>query len=579
MRKNYFLIVTLCLFFLNSSGQGAAFLCSDPLAEQVMLGNYDPASYTASVVINHPDSISGGILQQIKADSLKSSVIKLAGFRNRNTGSDTLSTVHGFGAARNWVYSKFQQYSAANENRLIPSFFQFDQNICSMTRHKNIIAVLPGVDTTDKRIVLIEGHMDSRCEVLCDTGCIAQGVEDNASGTALVLELARVMSKYTYNHTIVFMVTTSEEQGLYGAEAFADYATLKGIQIKAVQNNDVIGGVICGATASPPGCLVENEIDSMKVRLFSNGSYNSKHKQFARFSKLEYKEQIVPFAPVVMEMAIMSPEDRSGRGGDHIPFREHNYTSIRYTSANEHGDANVADTSYSDRQHTSRDTLGVDTNGDMVIDSFFVDFNYLARNTVINGNTAAMAAIGPKTPDLLVTVIGTGLVQVQVTAATGYATYRCADRTTTNDWDTLYTMHSLIDTFAVSSASTHFFSIASVDTNTIESLFSREVLVTVPNGVSEIRTASGIELLQNKPNPFDEATTISVYVSKESAKEDGFILISSQDGKELKRLPISLKTGVNEVLYEHGYSVNGIFNYSLWIGGKMVQSRKMVFAN
>lgn len=576
----------LLLFFhliilsgLKLSAQGTAFLVTDPVVEQVMLGNYDPATYLASQVLNHPDSISQGILQRVNPDSLKSNILKLASFHNRNTGSDTLSATKGFGAARNWVYSKFQQYSTANENRLLPAFFQFDQAICLVNRHKNIIAVLPGIDTTDKRIIIVEGHMDSRCEVLCDTSCVAQGVEDNATGTALVMELARVMSKYSYNHTIVFMITTSEEQGLYGAEAFADYTTLKGIQIKAVQNNDVIGGIICGNTSSAPSCPGLNDIDSTQVRLFSYGGFNSKHKQYARFSKLEYKEELLPYVSVPMTVSIMSAEDRTGRGGDHIPFRQHNYTAIRYTSANEHGNANVADTAYSDRQHTTRDTLGVDTNGDFAIDSFFVDFNYLTRNAVINGNTAGMAAIGPKSPDFTVVAIGLNTVEVTITAETGYAYYRFADRTSTNDWDSVYTMTGIVDTFTVGTAATHYVSVASIDTNGVESLFSKEILISVPNGIAELKKEEGVSLMQNKPNPFDESTIISVYVDKGKKYKEAFISITDIKGREIKRMPVELKQGMNEVIYEHGYGASGIFTYTLLIDGKAVESRKMIFAN
>ncbi len=579
MKNLLFLIISIVFVTERSSAQGTAFLCTNPAAEQAMLGNYDPAIYAASVVINHPDSISQGIMMRVNSDSLKSYIIKLASFHNRNTGSDTLSATKGFGAARNWVYSKFQEYSVANENRLLPAFFQFDQTICAVTRHKNIIAVLPGIDTTDKRIILVEGHMDSRCEVLCDTACLAQGVEDNAAGTALVMELARVMSKYSYNHTIVFMITTSEEQGLYGAEAFADYVALKGIQIKAVQNNDVVGGIICGNTSSAPSCPGVNDIDSTQVRLFSYGGFNSKHKQYARFSKLEYKEELLPFVSVPMTVSIMSAEDRTGRGGDHIPFRQHNYTAIRYTAANEHGDANVAALGYSDRQHSSRDTLGMDTNGDMVVDSFFVDFNYLARNAVINGNAIGMAGIGPKSPDLSVVAIGLNTVQVTITAATGYATYRFADRTTTNDWDSVYTMSGIVDTFTVGTAATHYMSVASIDTNGIESLFSKEVLVTVPNGINELTKEEGVSLMQNKPNPFDESTIISVYVDKGKKYKQAMILITDVKGKEIKRMPVELQQGMNEVIYEHGYGASGIFTYTLMIDGKAVESKKMIFAN
>ena len=579
MKKSLLFIFCLSLVQINSFAQATGMFCTNPVAEQIMLGNYNPATYSATSVLNLPDTISRGILQRINHDTLKKYIVHLAGFRNRNTGSDTLSSIHGFGAARQWVYSKFQEYSAANENRLVPSYFQFSQSICSMGIHKNIIAILPGIDTTDKSIVLIEGHMDSRCEVLCDTSCLAEGVEDNSSGTALVMELARVMSKYTYNHTIVFMITTAEEQGLYGAEAFADYAQSKGIAIEAVQNNDVIGGIICGATSSAPSCPGLNNIDSMQVRLFSYGGFNSQHKQYARFTKLEYKENIVPHAPVVMMVSIMSPEDRTGRGGDHIPFRQHNYTAIRYTSANEDGDANVTDTAYHDRQHSYRDTLGIDTNADGIVDSFFVDFDYLARNTVINGNAAAMAAIGPKTPDFTVTAIGLSMVQVQITLQTQYAKYRFADRTTTNDWDSVYDMTGTIDTFAVNTTYTHYVSVASVDTNGVESLFSKEILIHVPNGINELKNETGISLMQNKPNPSDESTIISVYIENTKKYGNAFISITDISGKEVKRIPIELKQGMNEVLYEHGYNAAGTFNYALVIDGKSIQSRKMVFTN
>lgn len=578
MVKKTVLFFFLIFFSELSFSQGSAFLCTDPAAEPVMLGMYDPSTYAASVVIDHPDSISQGILQRVNPDSLKSYIITLAGFHNRNTGSDTISNTRGFGAARRWVHTKFQEYSAANENRLISSYFQFDQLICGMTRHKNILAILPGTDTTNKDMILIEGHMDSRCEVLCDTACVAQGVEDNASGTALVMELARIMSKYSYKRTIVFMVNTSEEQGLYGAEAFADYVQAKGIQVRAVQNNDVIGGVICGMTSSPPICPGFNAIDSMQVRLFSHGGNYSLNKQYARFTKLEYKEEIVPVAPLVMTVSIMAAEDRSGRGGDHIPFRQHGYPAIRFTSANEHGDANIV-AGYTDRQHSTRDTLGVDTNGDMVVDSFYVNFGYLARNAVINGNAAGLAATGPITPTFTAVALDTGTVQVTITSATGYPMYRFADRTTANDWDSVYTMTTLVDTFMVNTAWSHYLSVASVDAKGTESLFSQELLVHVPNGIDEKKKEEEIELMQNKPNPFDEATIISVHVGEGKKYSSAFISITDLKGKEVKRMPVELKPGMNEVVYEHGYNTTGVFNYTLFVDGKALQTKKMVFAN
>lgn len=578
MKKFTLLLSFIMLSYCSYNNAQVNIISTDSVAEQVMLGNYDPSVYLASNILNHPDTISSGINERVSADSLKSYLITLASFTNRNSGSDTVSATRGIGAARRWVFQKFQEFSAANENRLIPSYLQFDLNICGMLQHRDVFAVLPGMDTTDKSILIIEGHMDSRCEVLCDTSCIAEGVEDNASGTVLVMELARVMSKYSYNHTIVFLVTIAEEQGLYGANAFGLYVQQKGIPVEVVQNNDIVGGIICGQTSSPPSCPGLNNIDSTHVRLFSFGSFNSLHKGLARFIKLEYMELLQPYVNVPMTINVMSNEDRTGRGGDHQPFRMKGYTAMRFTSANEHGNANIIPT-YTDRQHSTRDTLGADTDGDLVVDSFFVDFNYLARNVVINGNAAGMAAIGPKTPDFILTSSGPDLI-IQVTQQTQYLVYRAGVRTLTNDWDSVYTFAgTLVDTIHTPAAGVYYVSIASVDTNGIESLFSHEYVATA-TGINELQAKNEkVTLLQNKPNPFDEATYISVMVNESLKYKEALIIITDQQGKVVKKMNIVLNTGINDVLYEHGYGMSGTYNYSLVIDRKTVMTKSMVFAN
>ncbi|WP_345076766.1 M28 family peptidase [Nemorincola caseinilytica] len=556
--------------------------CTDTVAARVMMGAYDPAAYLASVVIDHPDAISAGIRNNVSPDSLHAYLDVLRSFRNRNTGSDTTSPTRGIGAARRWIYTKFQQFSAANENRLRPSYLQFDKTLCSITRHRNVLAVLPGSDTTDKAVIVIEAHMDSRCTDLCDTACVAEGMEDNGSGTALVIELARVMSRYSYKHTIVFMTTTSEEQGLDGAQAFVNYAQLHNIKIRAVMNNDVIGGIICGHTSSPPGCPFFKHIDSTQVRLFSSGGFNSFHKGLSRFIKLEYKEMQRPFVSVPMTVSIMTPEDRTGRGGDHIPFRMAGFTAMRFTSANEAGDANVTSGTYEDRQHTSGDSLGADTDLDGSLDEYFVDFNYLARNTVINANAAAMAAIGPRTPNFTLTTTG-GNLRITLTAETGYPQYRVGVRTTTFDWDSVYTLSGGPTVFDIplSATGNHIVSIASVDDRGVESLFSRELQVVVtPAGVgSAPYIPRPIELMQNKPNPADEATMIGVLVNNKVAYKDAYISIRDLNGREVQCTPISLTEGMNEIIYDHGYNMSGTYMYSLVIDGRVIDSKRMVFAN
>jgi hypothetical protein len=580
--KNIFFVFLLGLTFLAELSAQTNINVTNPTALQIMQGNYNPAYYVQTIPVTDPDIISLGIMNNISPDSLKAYIIHLSTFKNRNSGSDTLSPTFGIGAARKWVYQKFQQYSVLNEDRLIPFYLTFDRVICSKTKHKDICAVLPGTDTTDKSIVIIEGHIDSRCEGLCDTLCNAQGIEDNASGTALVMELARVMSKYSYKQTIVFMVTIAEEQGLYGAEAMADYTILQDIAVKAVQNNDVIGGILCGETSSPPSCPQEGNVDSVDVRIFSYGGFNSKHKGYARFSKLEYKEQLLPFVNTPMNILIMTPEDRTGRSGDHVPFRQKNYSSIRFTSANEHGDANVADTSYDDRQHSTRDTLGVDTDADMIIDSFFVDFHYLARNAYINGNAAAMCALGPKQPDFLLGAVGADKIRIEVIDQTQYDIYRVGVRTNTNDWDTIFTMtNTLVDTFDVTSPNdVVYVQIMSVDNDSIESVPSKEYTINI-NGIEDPYGPSTypVQLFQNRPNPFDESTYIEFYADGMFSYQTAELIITSINGVELKHIPVDIHPGLNEVMYTHGYGATGLLHYTLVIDGKVVDTKAMVFAN
>lgn len=136
---------------------------TNPLAEQILLGNYNPADYVASTVISDLPSVTGGIHARVSADSLKAYIVRLSQFGTRNTGADTVSATTGMGAARRWVYQKLEEFSLANEGRLVVSYLQFDQNICGMGRHRNIFAVLPGSNPSNHGVILIEGHIDSRC--------------------------------------------------------------------------------------------------------------------------------------------------------------------------------------------------------------------------------------------------------------------------------------------------------------------------------------------------------------------------------------------------------------------------------
>lgn len=575
----YFIFILFLIPALSPVSAQSNMLFTNPDILPVLKGEYDPAGYMPAEIIDSPDLISSMLPQDISPDSMKSILFVLSSFKTRNTGSDTLSATEGIGAARTWILGQFDRYSEARDGRLLTGYFQFDQDVCGMGRHKNVVAVLPGRDTIDPSFILIEGHFDSRCEDGCDIDCVAEGMEDNGSGTALVMELARVMSRFVFDHTIIFMPTTGEEQGLVGANAFAQFAVDEGLDIKAVLNNDVIGGIICGETSSPPSCPGLNHIDSTQVRLFSNGGFNSPHKSLARFIKLQYDEMIRPGAEVPMMITLMTAEDRAGRGGDHIPFREQGFPAMRFTSANEHGDAGVNETDYSDRQHTTNDILGVDTDGDEMIDSFFVDFNYLARNATINGNAAAMAALGPRTPQIASASQDGDVCFVSIDDPYETGEYVIGLRVDLHDFDTLYRLSGATSGFFTlpDKELYIFLSVASVDSNGIESLFSEEesVFLTSVNEIGDKET--GLRLFQNIPNPFDEATMISFYADRVPDYRKAAIEISDPSGRHVNSLPVSIREGINEVVYQHGYGQTGMMYYSLVIDGRIVETRSMQF--
>ena len=577
-----FFVFSLSLLPLTAVSQ-SNIVVTNAQARAVLSGNYNPNDYAPNAPTPEPAALVAALQQAVSPDSLKAYILRMGQFGTRNTGSDTVSDTRGIGAARRWAFDKFAAFGKASGGRLLASYLQFDLAICGMGQHRNIFAVLPGTDAANHGILLIEGHLDSRCEVLCDLDCRADGIEDNASGSALVLEAARVLSKHAFKNTIVFMLTIAEEQGLSGADAFSDYVQTNNLPLRAVLNNDVIGGILCGKTASPPACSGLNNVDSTSVRLFSSGGFNSKHKQLARYIKLEYLENILPIAKVPMTVRIMTPEDRSGRGGDHIPFREKNYTAMRFTSANEHGDAGITPT-YTDRQHSSRDVLGADTNGDGAVDSFFVDFNYLARNTLLNINAAAMAARGvPTPPDFSAqrSPLGALTVQFNTPPPLPPVGYRIALRSsTTNDWDTVYTVATNPATVPCKPTGTLYVSAAAVDAAGVESLFTGEKIVAVTGTENPAEEPErNIQLLQNRPNPFDEATWIAFLVGKVPAYRKALIQIADAKGLVVQEIPVVLQEGMNEALYTHGYGVSGVFSYALLIDGRVVERRQMVFAN
>jgi Peptidase family M28 len=553
---------------------------SNPAVLPVLQGNYNPAAYTPAVIINNPDSILNGIINRVSKDTLISNLLVIDSKYNHNSGSDTITNMRGIGAVRRWIFSKFNSYSAACENRLLITYMDFTQNICGQMHHRNVLAILPGLDTTDKEILLIEGHYDTRCEGACDTSCYSPGMEDNGSGTVLVMELARIMSRYSYDHTLVFACVTGEDQGLFGSSALSTYLKNSGVSIRSVLNNDVIGGIICGQTSSPPGCPGLNSIDSTHVRVFSFSSYSdsgsvSPHKQLARYIKLHQEERINPLITTPMTMI---SEDRTGRSGDHIPFRQKGYTAIRFTSRNEHGNGTGTPP---DRQHSVRDILGVDTSvpPDGIIDSFYVDPNYLRRNIIMNGVNLGWLAIAPPIPHPQFAPITNG-IRIHLSGSDSvYQHYRVTLRTKHSGslyFDTVYTFYTnTINIEGLDPHKTYYFSVASVD-NGVEGLFCDE-FSDFAVGMNENSLQEwGIRLIRNSPNPFTDRTTFTIETEESFSEREASLVVTDLAGRIISIMSLHLSPGINQVEFVNYPGLKGIFPYRFYFPGTASYTGKMV---
>lgn len=594
------ILLTLGLIF-GSYGLSAQVSSAEML--QVLQGNYDPNQYAASQVIRGTEQISCEVLSLVSADSIHHNLEILSNFGTRHTWSDTVSNTRGIGAARRWIRSKFQGYSSANEGRLLSGYFTFDitNNTCGpLFGTKNVLGVLPGADTSDKSVILLMAHMDSRCEGRCDTACLAPGSDDNGSGTILVMELARILSRYTFDHTVVFMLTQGEEQGLLGARAFSDYCVNNGISIKGVLNNDIVGGVICGQTASPPGCSPAGDIDSLRVRMYANPlSDRNEIQGYARGVKLNYEEKILPHMPQNHIIELVDQEDRSGRGGDHIAFRENDFLNLRFSSAHEHGNGNPLGTpNYQDHQHTSNDIIGEDFDNDGEIDSFYVDMNYLARNAMINGTAAAMLASAPATPQWSLKREATGL-RVEIEDANLAFAYRVGVKGFGgSEYDSIYRFQG--SSFLVPSQQAnqiYMVGVAALDSNGLMSPFSQD-----QRGTAQANTPAaavdnlpftyncgtvslqeyqaprrdlGIQLLDPRPNPTQDRAQLLIWVKDRSWEGPAEIVFSDYQGRELYREALDLKFGDQSIDYQHR-GQKGLFYYWIEQGGKYSEAQRLL---
>ncbi|MDQ1089240.1 M28 family metallopeptidase [Siphonobacter sp. SORGH_AS_1065] len=347
----------------------------------------------AQEIVNRDPEIERYV-KAISADSMKASVEKLVSFGSRHTMSSVTDATKGIGAARRWTLSKFQSYAKNSGGRLTAELQSWTlkpdgRRIDKEHEIANVVATLKGTDPADDRVFVISAHIDSRAFDIMNRDIDSPGANDDASGVATALELARVMAQAKFPATLVFLIVSGEEQGLYGADYYAQQAVDKKWNLEAILNNDTMGSSAGSETSV---------IDNTRLRVFSEGlpayqtaeqaatirsigaENDGKTRQLARYMK-EVGERYVEN----LEVVLIYRNDRFQRGGDHTPFVNRGFAAVRITEMNENFD----------HQHQDIHTEKGKEYGDLIK---FMDFEYLRKNAGVNLATLANLAKAPQMP-------------------------------------------------------------------------------------------------------------------------------------------------------------------------------------
>ena len=376
----------------------------------------------AAPAFAHPDP-SAVSEQRLRAD-----VESMVSFGTRHTLSAVDDPQRGIGAARDWGAAEFAKASTACNGCLQivrPQTTVTGERIPEPALIENVVAIQRGTERPNE-VVIVQGHIDSRGSDVMDAAVEAPGANDNASGSALVLEAARVLSQHRYPTTIVYALLSGEEQGLFGGQLMADYARQQGWTVKAVLNNDVVGGS-CGSDGVCDDAHVrvfsegtrDDAPDALRSRMRSLGGGNdSPSRNLSR-----WLDGLATTSGSGLDVRQVWRSDRMGRGGDHLPFLAAGYPAIRFS---------VAIEDY-EHQHQDLRTENGTVYGDTVDE---MDFPYLAKVTRLNVAALDRLARAPMPP----VVDADGIVRpdvllewVPVDGAVSYNIWRRA--TDARDWE------------------------------------------------------------------------------------------------------------------------------------------------
>jgi hypothetical protein len=345
-----------------------------------------PASAADSMAMTPGQSAAAAVSPTELASNIKA----LVGFGTRHSASDTASPVRGIGAARRWAEARFQAFSTNCGGCLTiakPAQSFTGDRLPKPTEIVDVLAIQPGTSDSN-RVIIMSAHIDSRNSDPLDSKGDAPGANDDGSGTAAVIEAARVLSQHKFPATIIYAVLSGEEQGLNGGKVLADHARAQGWVVEAVLNNDIIGNStgISGMKDSGHVRVFSEGTKAVETpaqanrRRYNGGEVDSPSRNLARFIDTLADHNING-----LDVKMVYRTDRFGRGGDQTRMLEAGYPAVRITEAVEHYD----------RQHQNVRVEQGRAFGDLIEG---VDFAYLAKVTALNVTALAALASAPMPP-------------------------------------------------------------------------------------------------------------------------------------------------------------------------------------
>lgn len=334
------------------------------------------------------------VVSEISAANIEATIQKLVSFGTRHTLSDTQSETRGIGAARRWIQWEFERYSKESGGRLQVAQDDFMQPPGERNPQPvqvvNVVATLPGSQPESRnRIYVVTGHYDSRVTDVMNATADAPGADDDASGVAAVMEMARVMSKRKWNATLVFIAVAGEEQGLFGSTHWAKMAKEKSWNVAGMITNDIIG-----SSHAEDGRVVKDHVrlfaegipplrelpDQLRTLIRTGGENDSTSRELARFIKTASEKHVHG-----MTVDIVYRRDRYLRGGDHSPFLDAGFPAVRMTEPNE------------DFRHQHQNLR---KENDVQIGDLpeFCDFDYIAQVARVNASALGALSVAPAGP-------------------------------------------------------------------------------------------------------------------------------------------------------------------------------------